>query len=69
MKPKTFVILFILLCVLASITFFVLNQEKPSLKASQMGEMLFENIPLNEIIAVQISSNEKDKVQSSKCQA
>jgi hypothetical protein len=69
MKPKTFVILFILLCVLASITFFVLNQEKPSLKASQMGKMLFENIPLNEIIAVQISSNEKDKVQKDKVQS
>jgi hypothetical protein len=64
MKPKTVVMLFILLCVIASITFFVLSQEKPSLKASQMGEMLFENIPLNEIIAVQISSNEKDKVQN-----
>jgi hypothetical protein len=66
MKPKTVMMLFILLCVLASITFFVLNQEKPSLKASQMGEMLFENISLNEITAVQISSNEKDKVQSVK---
>jgi hypothetical protein len=64
MKPKMLVMLFILLCVLASITFFVLNQEKPSLKASQMGEMLFENIPLNEIIAVQISSSEKDKFQT-----
>jgi hypothetical protein len=66
MKPKMFIMLFILLCILASITFFVLNQEKPSLKASQMGEMLFENIPLNEIIAVHISSNEKDKFQSVK---
>jgi hypothetical protein len=66
MKPKMFVMLFILLCILASITFFVLNQEKPSLKASQMGEMLFENIPLNDIIAVQITSNEKDKFQSVK---
>jgi hypothetical protein len=32
MKPKTFVMLFVLLCILASITFFVLNREKPSSK-------------------------------------
>ena len=58
--------LFILLCVLASITFFVLDREKPSSKASRMGEMLFDDFPLNDIIAVQISSYEKDNLQTFK---
>jgi hypothetical protein len=64
MKPKTFFMLFILLCILASITFFVLNREKPSLKASQMGETLFKDLPLNDITAVQISSYEKDNLKT-----
>ena len=66
MKPKTFVMLFVLLCILASITFFILNREKPSSKISQMGEMLFGDLPLNDISIVQISSYEKDSLQTFK---
>jgi hypothetical protein len=63
MKPKTIFVLIILLGVLASITFFVLDREKPSSKTSRMGEMLFDDFPLNDIIAVQISSYEKGNLQ------
>jgi hypothetical protein len=64
MKPKTLLILFILLCTIASITFFVINREKPSLKTSRMGEMLFKDLPLNDINTVQIQTYEKDNLQT-----
>jgi hypothetical protein len=64
MKSKTFLILLILLVTLASITFFVLNREKPSLKASQMGEMLFKDLPLNDINTIRISTFEKSNLQT-----
>ncbi len=64
MKPKSFVFLFILLCVLASITFFVLHREKPSSEVSRMGEMLFAHIPLDDITAVRISHQETDGLKT-----
>jgi hypothetical protein len=64
MKPKSFVFLFILLCVLASITFFVLQREKPSSEVSRMGEMLFAHIPLDDITTVRISVHEADSLKT-----
>lgn len=59
MKPKSFIIIVILLCVVGSAAFLILNREKPSEKASRMGKMLFEDFPLNDIHALKISSFEK----------
>lgn len=58
MKPKSFIIIVILLCVVGSAAFLILNREKPSEKASRMGKMLFEDFPLNDIHALKISSFE-----------
>ena len=62
MKPKSFLILFILLLVLGSVTYFVLNREKPSSKSSGMGDLLLENFPLDDIVAVRISAFENDEL-------
>ncbi len=64
MKPKSFALLVILLCVLASITFFVLRQENPSSQTTRMGEPLFTQIPLEDIMALRISSHEADEIQT-----
>jgi hypothetical protein len=64
MKPKSFVLIFILLCVLVYITFFVFHRENPSSEASRMGEMLFAHIPLDDITAVRISHHETDGLKT-----
>ena len=65
MKPKTFLILVVVLCILGAATYFVLNREKPAGQtASIMGEKPFGELPLNDIAAVRIVSVENGAIRT-----
>jgi len=59
MKPKTMLFLVIILGVLAGISFLIQKMQTPSVsKTSRLGGELLENLPVNDIAAVTIQSDE-----------
>lgn len=66
MKPKTFTILFILLLLLASVTYFVFQIQPSSSRVSSLGEMPFRDLPLDRINEVHITRCEKGVTETIK---
>ncbi len=64
MKSKTFLILIVVLCVLGLASYLTLNREKPASEKSLMGEKLFENLPLDAVAAVKITSADGGEVKT-----
>lgn len=59
MKPKTFAILFILLLVLASVSYFIFQSPPSTSRVSSMGGMPFKDLPLDRINEVHITRCEQ----------
>ncbi|MFO8083289.1 MAG: DUF4340 domain-containing protein [Desulfobacterales bacterium] len=66
MKPKTFWILFIFLCIVASITYFVFYHPQPDTRVSRMGETLFKDLAVNRIAEVHITRYENENLETIK---
>ena len=58
MRSKTFFILVFIFCVVLAIAFFISRPDKPSRQQALMGQSFFENLPVNDIVSIQISTGE-----------
>ncbi len=67
MKSRTFLILLILLCVIASLTYLTLSGQQSKPLASRMGEKMFENLPAaDRIHAIHITQYRDNSLQTTR---